>query len=141
VVCSGTQRHLNLFNFSVYYRFPCFEVRHRFRHEQSLAKPGQVFPYFRDRWISLLLRLSRFAPVRRYLGRIRSSPNKKNMLASTIARVNYAPSPYPDDLSLLEVMDRPWFVRWDPMQDWCKFPQGRPEIHPVQGEQAACPLF
>jgi thioesterase domain-containing protein/acyl carrier protein len=106
-------------------------------HNLRQLQPGQLFPYFRDRWISLLLRLSRFAPVRRYLGRIRSSPNKKNMLVSTISRVNYAPPPYPGDLSLFVVTHRPWYIRWDPMQNWRKFIQGHLEIHPVQGEHGS----
>jgi hypothetical protein len=65
---------------------------------------------------------------------VKTSPNKKAMLASTIFRYNYNPPPYPGDLCLFVVRSRPWYVRWDPMENWRRLVLGRLEIRPVQGE-------
>jgi len=94
----------------------------------------QVLDYFRDRWVSLLLRVSHLAPVRSYLKWVKYSPRKKSMLGSTISRYSYNPEPYRGNLFLFTARHRPWYMRWDPMENWRKYVQGELHILEVDRE-------
>jgi thioesterase domain-containing protein len=104
-------------------------------HMQNLngLAPGKVIGYLKDRWISLLLRLTLLSPVRTFLEWINYRP-KDAMVAATISSYGFNPDPYPGDIFLFEVKQRPWYIRWDPMENWKKYVHGKLEIREVQGE-------
>ena len=97
--------------------------------------PRRVFGYFKDRLITLLIRATHLAPVRSFLKWIHYSP-KTAFVAARISRYGFQPDPYPGDVFLFEVRERPWYVRWDPMENWHKYVQGRVEVRETSGEHA-----
>jgi len=104
-------------------------------HLQNLhgLGPRQVFGYFRDRWINGMLKISRLVFVRSFLKQIGFRP-KKAMIAARISRFGYNPAPYQGNAFLFKVGQRPWYVRWDPMENWHKYIQGKLEIREIPGE-------
>jgi amino acid adenylation domain-containing protein len=95
--------------------------------------PRRVFGYFKDRLTTLLIRATHFAPVRSFLKWIHYSP-KTAFVAALISSYGFQPDPYPGDIFLFEVRERPWYVRWDPMENWHKYVQGELEICEVLGQ-------
>jgi amino acid adenylation domain-containing protein len=106
-------------------------------HMQNLRGlgPRQIVGYLKDRWTNLMLRLTLFAPVRSFLEWINFKP-KNPIVAATISSHGFNPDPYPGDVFLFEVKQRPWYVRWDPMENWKKYVHGKLEIREVQGEHS-----
>jgi amino acid adenylation domain-containing protein len=107
-------------------------------HLQNLRGlgPRQVFGYFRDRSINGILKLSRLVPVRFFLGHIGFRP-KNALVAARISRYNFSPPPYPGNAFLFKVGQRPWYVRWDPMENWQKYIQGKLEIREIPGKHGS----
>lgn len=93
----------------------------------------QTLAYLRGRWTSLLMRLAHLRAVQAYLKRINFTPPDR-LAAARISRYSYKPAPYPGNLLLFQVGQRPWYVRWDPMEGWNKYVLGNLETVHVQGE-------
>lgn len=93
----------------------------------------KVPAYFKERWISLVLRLTHLRVVQACLERIDFTPPDR-LAAARMTRYSYQPAPYPGDLLLFQVSQRPWYVRWDPMEGWKSYVQGKIETIQVQGE-------
>jgi thioesterase domain-containing protein/acyl carrier protein len=104
-------------------------------HLQNLRGlgPRQVLSYLRDSCILGLLNLSGLGPVRSFLKWIGFRP-KKAMVAARISRFGYNPAPYQGNAFLFKVGQRPWYVRWDPMENWHKYIQGKLEIREIPGK-------
>jgi amino acid adenylation domain-containing protein len=104
-------------------------------HLQNLRdlKTSEVPGYLRDRLLAMLIRSSSLFPVRSFLSRIGFRP-KEAMVAAGITRYGFHPSPYPGDAFLFKVEQRPWYIRWDPMENWHKFIQGKLEIRIIPGK-------
>jgi aspartate racemase len=96
-------------------------------------RPGQMLGYFRDHWHTLLIRSTHLAAVRTYLRWIKYTP-KTTMEVARLSRYGFLPEPYPGSLFLFRVSQRPWYVRWDPMENWRKYVLGDMEIREVQGK-------
>jgi thioesterase domain-containing protein/acyl carrier protein len=94
--------------------------------------PRKALGYFRERWNSLVLQAAHLAPVRSFLKWINYKP-KKAIIAARISRYGFHPDPFPGNLFLFKVRQRPWYVRWDPMENWHKYVQGDLVIREVQG--------
>ena len=46
----------------------------------------------------------------------------------------YKPEPYDGAVTLFSVTKRPWFIRWDPMEQWNKILTGPLEIVAIPGD-------
>jgi len=62
---------------------------------------------------------------------------KNALVASRISRYNFHPKPYPGDVFLFKANKRPWYVRWDLMENWQKYVTGNLRIREVQGEHGS----
>jgi thioesterase domain-containing protein len=96
----------------------------------------QVFGYFKDRWTALLIRLTHIAPVYSFIKRINYIP-KNAYEAALISSHGYEPAPYPGDVFLFKAVERPWYVHWDPLENWQKHVLGKIEIREVQGKHGS----
>jgi amino acid adenylation domain-containing protein len=107
-------------------------------HLQNMRRlsPRQIPGYLRDRVSEGLLRLSRLESMRSFLRRIGFRP-KTAMAAARIYRFGFNPPPYPGNAFLFKVGQRPWYVRWDPMENWPKYIRGKLEIRDIHGEHGS----
>jgi amino acid adenylation domain-containing protein len=91
-----------------------------------------VAAYISKRIQRLVLRMIKLQPIRRLVEISKISVRDKNASAS-VAVAWYAPMPYPGDVVLFMVSERPWYMTWDPMVGWKDFIQGHLEIRKVPG--------
>jgi amino acid adenylation domain-containing protein len=96
----------------------------------------QRFGYFRDRWTALLIRATHFAPVYSFIKRINYIP-KNAYVAALISSHDYEPAPYSGDIFLFKAVERPWYVHWDPLENWQKYVLGKIEICEVLGRHGS----
>ena len=106
-------------------------------HQDNLRglNPRQVLGYIKDRWTSLLIRATSLAPIRSFMKRINYS-SKNTYMAARISTQGFNPDPYPGDVFLFKVAERPQYVVWDPMEPWQKLVLGKMEIREVPGEHS-----
>jgi thioesterase domain-containing protein/acyl carrier protein len=95
--------------------------------------PRRLFGYFKERWTALLIRAYRVPALRTFLKGTKTF-SKDTYIAARISSYGYDPDPYPGDLFLFKVMERPWYVRWDPLEPWQKHVSGKMEIRVVPGK-------
>jgi thioesterase domain-containing protein len=96
----------------------------------------QVFGYFKDRWTALVMRLTHFAPIYSFMKRINYFP-KNTYIAARISSYGFEPAPYPGDVFLFKAVERPWYVHWDPLENWQKYVLGKIEIREVHGKHGS----
>jgi thioesterase domain-containing protein len=65
--------------------------------------------------------------------RTKTFPKDPNF-AARFSSYGYNPDPYPGDLFLFKVVERPWYIRWDPLEPWQKHVLGKMEIRKVPGK-------
>ncbi len=92
----------------------------------------QSFKYIRERLYILLYRASRIPFIQSNVKWIKLAPID-GMGGASIASHNYNPEPYQGDGFLFEVKDRPWYIRWDPMENWQKYIRGKLEVRQISG--------
>jgi thioesterase domain-containing protein len=47
---------------------------------------------------------------------------------------SYTPEPFDNRVTLSSASQRPWFIRWDPMEQWGDIFTGPVEIVPIPGD-------
>jgi thioesterase domain-containing protein len=95
-------------------------------------EPAQRRQYLRERLDQLILRLDR-KRISTGARLADLSPSQRAVTYSRLARYTYDPAPYPGVLVLFQAQERPWYVRWDPMENWPKYVSGQLRIRPVPG--------
>jgi amino acid adenylation domain-containing protein len=95
--------------------------------------PHLVFGYFKDRWIALLIRAYRVAALRSLMKRTKVFP-KDPYIAARFSSYGFNPDPYPGDIFLFKVVERPWYIHWDPLEPWQKYVSGKLDIREVPGK-------
>jgi len=94
---------------------------------------------WQERVIYLRARLENMLFKAMWIDQFRKIAQRWGMIASIsrqtfkFARYIYTPPPYQGDMILFKVSDRPWYVRWDPMDHWAQFVSGRIETCVVPG--------
>lgn len=81
----------------------------------------------------LAVRAMRYVPGRRRLVSVFACAGAEQW-AEQLAVQNYAPEPFPGNVTLFVARERPWYVRWDPMQRWSRSLTGHMEIVAIDGE-------
>ncbi len=92
----------------------------------------QKLAYVSSRLDELILRLLHNLNLTGLISRV-ESPTLKAVAYSRIARYTYAPVPYPGSMVLFKANQRPWYVTWDPMENWSEYVSGDLGSEPIQG--------
>jgi hypothetical protein len=90
------------------------------------------FGYLSGRFERLVLWFVKFRPVRLLVEHSNITVQDKNT-ASRVAAAWYLPSPYPGDVVLFTVSQRPSYMTWDPMAGWKDLIHGDLVIREVTG--------
>jgi amino acid adenylation domain-containing protein len=91
-----------------------------------------VFDYLSDRLERIVARLIKSDPARWFIKHFNITiKNKKT--AGRLAAAWYNPTPYPGNVVLFKVSERPRYITWNPMSAWAGFIQGDFQIREVPG--------
>jgi amino acid adenylation domain-containing protein len=91
-----------------------------------------VFDYFSDRLKRIISRLMKSRSARWLIERFNITIQNEET-AARLAATWYHPSPYPGDVVLFKVRQRPLYITWDPMSAWPEFIKGDLQIREVPG--------
>lgn len=80
-----------------------------------------------------LLRAFAYLPGRRRLVSVLARAGAEQWAGRLVVQ-NYSPEPFPGDVTLFVAGERPWYIRWDPMERWRRYLLGRTEIVPIEGD-------
>ena len=104
--------------------------------EKIRALPINKYPeYFLNWWKIFLLALARKKIFRKLFSFRKLDSAMKGAEVIRAGRAAYAlydPRPYPGNAVLFKAKERPWYVDWEPMDEWKKYIKG--ELHVVEVE-------